>query len=243
VIRRALFAHDGTTAGRADHDVSLEGLADDLVTFLDRLEIPAVHFLGTHTGAMSGLPLAVAHPDRVRSLGLVDCPVRTSGLQQRLVQGLPLELRAEYPTWSEAIRGLGGYLAWYDRTRRPADPDDALRVWQRETIGRCDEAGMGRYVAAMHHFDTGPYLARVPVPSLIIAQTGSDLTKLEDQLKMRLEIPNSEISFVEDAEGDPEVRGSQRSSEVRIVEMAPSEPGIAERYATFLSSHFPLDGQ
>lgn len=88
VIRRALFAHDGTNGGRPDHDLSLEGLANDLVSFLDALGLERVHFLGTHTGAMSGVCLAALHPDRLISLGLLDCPLRTSGLQKLLVRGL-----------------------------------------------------------------------------------------------------------------------------------------------------------
>lgn len=241
VIRRALFAHDGTSGGRSDHDLSLEGLADDLVAFLDALSIERVHFLGTHTGAMSGLPLAALHPDRVRSLCLLDCPLQTSGLQTRLVQGLPEDLQARYPTWSDAIEGLGGYLAWYDQVQRPAPPDEALARWQRETIGRCDDDGMGRYVAAMHHFNTEKYLTQVPVPTLVMAQTGSTLTRLEDQLHMRLMIPNAEIAFIEDVDGEAERRGSQRGTEARIVEMAPSEPGVAARYAAFLAARFPSD--
>jgi pimeloyl-ACP methyl ester carboxylesterase len=241
VIRRALIAHDGTTGGRPDHDLSLDGLANDLVAFLDALEVEAVHFLGTHTGAMSGLPLAVSHPDRVRSLGLLDCPIQTSGLQSLLVQGLPEDLRSKYATWSEAIRALGGYQAWYEVVRAGDDPADPLRAWQRQAIGRCDDEGMERYVAAMHHFDTRSYLDHVTVPTLIVAQTGSRLTSLDDQLLMRVKIPNAELSFVEDRDGGAETRGSQRGSEVRIVEMAPSEPGIAARYAAFLSSHFPAD--
>lgn len=91
----------------------------------------------------------------------------------------------------------------------------------------------------MHHFDIQPYLARVNVPTLVMAQTGSTLTSLEDQLVMRTTIPNSELQFIEDADGPHERRGSQRGSQVRIVEIAPSEPDLAERYARFLDSRFP----
>lgn len=239
VIRRALFAHDGTSSGRPDHDLSLDGLADDLVAFLDALSIESVHFLGTHTGGMSGIPLAVRHPDRVRSLGLLDCPLRTAELQTRLVQNLPDDLRAKYPTWSDAIRGFGGYFAWYDATRPGAGPKDGpVERWQRESLARCDEAGLERYVAAMADFDTEPYLAEVGVPTLILALTGSTVTTLADQLRMRQCIPDAEISFVEDAERAG-TRGSQRGSELRMVQMAPSGPALANRYLSFLEARFP----
>lgn len=238
VICRALFAHDGTTAGRADHDLSLDGLAEDLVVFLDALGIATVHFLGTHTGAMSGIPLAARHPDRVHSLCLLDCPLRTSALQTRLVQNLPDDLRAKYPTWSDALRGFGGYFAWYDATRGGRSGAGPVQKWQRERLSRCDEAGLERYVAAMPDFDIERYLPDVGVPTLILALTGSTVTTLEDQLQMRQCIPDAEISFVEDAERVG-TRGSQRGSEVRIVEMAPSEPDLAGRYLSFLQARFP----
>ncbi|MBO0693590.1 MAG: alpha/beta hydrolase [Acidimicrobiaceae bacterium] len=238
VIRRALFAHDGTTSGRPDHDLSLAGLADDLVAFLDALGIDSVHFLGTHTGGMSGIPLAVRHPERVRSLGLLDCPIRTSALQTRLVQNLPDDLRAKYPTWSDAIRGFGGYFAWYDGTRGGGPGAGPIEQWQRESLSRCDEAGLERYVAAMRDFDTERYLPDVGVPTLIMALTGSTVTTLEDQLRMRQCIPDAEISFVEDAE-KAGTRSSQRGSEVRMVQMAPSQPGLPRRYLSFLEARFP----
>ena len=241
VIRRALFAHDGTSSGRSDHDLSLDGLADDLVTFLDALGVGSVHFLGTHTGAMSGIPLAVRHPDRVRSLALLDCPLRTSGLQTRLVQNLPDDLRAKYPTWSDAIRGFGGYFAWYDGTRGSGGVADPVEKWQREALSRCDEAGLERYVAAMRSFDTERYLAEVAVPTLIMALTGSTVTTLDDQLRMRQGIPDAEISVVEDSERAG-TRGSQRGSEARMVQMAPSEPDLAARYLSFLDARFPRAG-
>jgi len=236
VIRRALFAHDGTGSGRSDHDLSLDGLADDLVAFLDALGIDSAHFLGTHTGGMSGIPLAVRHPDRVRSLGLLDCPLRTSALQTRLVQNLPDDLRAKYPTWSDAIRGFGGYFAWYDATRGAGT--GPIEKWQREGLSRCDDAGLERYVAAMRNFDTEGYLAEVGVPTLIMALTGSTVTTLEDQLRMRQAIPDSEISFVED-DARAHGNGSQRGVEARMVQMAPSEPDLPKRYLSFLEARFP----
>jgi 3-oxoadipate enol-lactonase len=242
VIRRALFAHDGTTAGRPDHDLSLDGLAEDLVAFLDALGIESVHFLGTHTGGMSGIPLAARHPDRVRSLALVDCPLRTSALQTRLVQNLPDDLRAKYPTWSDAIRGFGGYFAWYDATRGGVGAANPVQKWQRENLSRCDPEGLERYVAAMRDFDTEPYLADVGVPTLIVALAASTVTTLEDQMRMRTGIAGSELSLVEDVDGAPGKRGSQRGAEVRIVEMAPSEPGLAARYLSFLDARFPGPG-
>lgn len=54
-----------------------ETQAYDLAELLDELHIPRAHLVGTSTGGNVALRFALAHPDRVRSLTLVDTTVQT----------------------------------------------------------------------------------------------------------------------------------------------------------------------
>ncbi len=51
---------------------TLDELADDLISFLDALEIPTCHILGHSMGGMVVLRAMLAHPERFRSLILMD---------------------------------------------------------------------------------------------------------------------------------------------------------------------------
>ena len=48
----------------------LPDLAEDVVALLDRLDVGSAHYVGLSLGGMTGMALAAAHPERVRSLVL-----------------------------------------------------------------------------------------------------------------------------------------------------------------------------
>src|SRR5258706_9776099 len=48
----------------------------DIVTVLDALELPRVHWIGESSGGLIGLALALAHPERIASLALCNAPTR-----------------------------------------------------------------------------------------------------------------------------------------------------------------------
>jgi pimeloyl-ACP methyl ester carboxylesterase len=55
----------------ADGGYDLDTVTKDVVGLLDALKIDACHFVGVSMGGMVGMRLALAHPERVRSLTLI----------------------------------------------------------------------------------------------------------------------------------------------------------------------------
>jgi pimeloyl-ACP methyl ester carboxylesterase len=203
VLRRDSVGHGFTSAGAPDRDLSLPALADDILRFLDVLEIDSVHYVGERTGAMTGAVLAATHPDRIRSLTLFGCPIVCGeGLQRAMWTMLAPELKERFTGWNDAIAGLGGAFAWHEHVRwLEVVGADAHNAWQLEQLRHCDEGLLERYAAATVDYDIEEYLPQIAVPTLIAAPTSTYRTTLDQQVRLRTLVPTSELEIVEGSWG------------------------------------------
>jgi pimeloyl-ACP methyl ester carboxylesterase len=186
VVRRDMRAHGGSSAGAADHQWSPEGLAAEVVAFVDALGLDRVHYVGESVGGITGIVLGALHPERFASVTLVQTPIRLGPLLQDAMRG-------DYPTWGDALRALGPG-GWVTR-HMPAV--DAHIVWEREQWDRCDGDALARLADATLHVDVGTYVPQVRTPTLILAPAVSPLTSLGDQLLLRTTIPDAQIEVFE----------------------------------------------
>ena len=186
VIRRDMRAHGGSSAGPADHQWSVEALADDVIAFLDALGLQRVHFVGESVGGITAIALGARNPERFASLTLVQTPIRLGRL-------LGDAMRDSYPTWADALRDLGPG-GWVTRHMTPGEP---RTEWERDQWNRCDAAALERLADATLHVDVSDYLAKVAVPTLVLAPSESGLTDLSDQFKLRTTIPDAQIEVFE----------------------------------------------
>jgi pimeloyl-ACP methyl ester carboxylesterase len=187
VIRRDMRAHGRSSAGADDHEWSPESLATDVVAFLDALGLDHVHYVGESLGGITGIVLGALHADRLATLTFVQTPLRTSMLN-------PL-LRGEYPTWPDALRAEGPGN-W---TVRNMDPDDPHTEWHRQQWDANDRDALIRLTEAIteNPVDVEHSLARITVPTLVLAPTESEMTSRQDQLLIQASIPESEIELFE----------------------------------------------
>jgi pimeloyl-ACP methyl ester carboxylesterase len=205
VIRRDSIGHGRTSAGEPDHDISLGGLANDTIAFLDALGLDRVHYFGERTGGMTGITLAARYPERLISLSVLGTPTRCGkALQDAMHAKLPSHLQARYTGWNDAIRGEGGIFAWFDLVGWLQTSDAQKSRWQREQARLCDPDLLERYAEATKTFDVAEHLAQVTTPTLIFAPTASYRTGLADQLTLRQTMPNAQIEVVEGSGGRPD---------------------------------------
>jgi pimeloyl-ACP methyl ester carboxylesterase len=186
VIRRDMRAHGGSSAGPAGHQWSVEGLADDVIAFLDAVGLDRVHYVGESVGGITGIALGALHPERFSSITLVQTPIR-------LGQVLADAMRDGYPTWSDALRDLGPG-GWVTRHMEAAAP---RTEWERKQWDRCDPEALIALADATAGVDVESYLAQVGVPTLILAPALSALTSFSDQIKLRTTIPGAQIEVFE----------------------------------------------
>jgi len=73
---------------------SIEDLADDIVAFLDALNIPSAHITGLSLGGAIGLWLAAKYPDKVKSLSVHSGWSKTDLFVKTLVNGWQVTAKA-----------------------------------------------------------------------------------------------------------------------------------------------------
>jgi len=147
-----------------DYPYSLEMLGEDVIGILDALgvERPAI-FLGTSIGGMIGQALGLRHADRFRALILVATTSRTPPDAQ--------------PMWAqriEAIRkdGMEAQVQptlerWLSPGFRTRDPETTK--WVADMIRGTPLAGMIGCAKAIQKLDYTDQLARITLPTLLIA--------------------------------------------------------------------------
>jgi pimeloyl-ACP methyl ester carboxylesterase len=192
VIRRDLRAHGGSSAGDPAHDWTPDTLAEDVVAFLDALGLERVHYVGESVGGITGVVLGARFPERLRTLTLVQTPIR-------LGQVLQDAMRGPYPDWASALRDLGPG-GWVVRNMPADSPDPEVRArvaWERAQWERADADALVRLADATRFVDVADRLAAVAVPTLVLAPACSALTPLADQFALRTTIPDAEIEVFE----------------------------------------------
>jgi 3-oxoadipate enol-lactonase len=185
VLRRDMRAHGGSSAGDAGHEWSPEALADEVAWFLDAVGVEQAHYIGESVGGITGIVLGARYPERFRTITLVQTP-----LHLRPVGDL---MRDGFESWASAIRALGpgGWV-----TRNMAS-DDPRTDWERAQWERCDTEALCRLADATPAVDVTGYVGAIRVPTLILGPAASPLTTLEDQLYLRVTIPEAELELFE----------------------------------------------
>ncbi|MEZ5832145.1 MAG: alpha/beta fold hydrolase [Dongiaceae bacterium] len=147
-----------------DYPYSLEMLADDVIGVLDHLGIarPAI-FLGISIGGMVGQALALRHAKRFRAIILSNTVSRT-----------PPEGRAMWNQRIETVRreGLKSQVQptlerWLSAEFRARDPETTK--WVADMVRATPAAGFIGCARAIQQLDYTDQLARVALPTLIIA--------------------------------------------------------------------------
>jgi pimeloyl-ACP methyl ester carboxylesterase len=160
----------------------------DIVTVLDALELPCVHWIGESSGGLIGLALALAQPERIASLALCNAPTRIPD-NIRKIYSLDRESAAA------AIRahGVGHWCRetlGYRLDVKHASPE--LCEWY---IAEMDKTRPDVAAALMECFeavDLMPHLGQVRAPVLLLSGDQSKIAS-EHQAAFAKTLPDGRV--------------------------------------------------
>ena len=175
----------------------MDTLLDDLVRVLDHLGLDAVHYVGLSMGGFIGMRLAARHPERVRTLCLLDTSAgpedRLKALRYRLMAGA-------YPLLGIAPLRRPVSRVMFGRTFL-AGPRAAevLRAWA-EVLGRNDRTGTTRAIRGVtDRTAVAPELARISAPTLVVVGAEDVATPVARARAVADAIPGARLVVVDGA--------------------------------------------
>ena len=178
-------------------------LVDDAIAVMDRHEIQKAVFMGLSLGGMTGLGVALAHPQRIEAL--ICCNARADA-PAPYVKGWQDRLAAIAVGGMETIIA-GTIERWFGAGFRQHDPATVARFV--ETIRTMDVNGYHGCVAALMALDYKRHLERISVPSLFIAGA-NDLAAPPDVMReMAACVPNAKFALLPGASHISNVENSK----------------------------------
>jgi pimeloyl-ACP methyl ester carboxylesterase len=180
--------------GKKDADWSGERLCRDIVNLLDRLCIEKIHWEGESSGGIVGLMFAANYPGRIKSLTLINTPLKFPDEMLRTYsQG--------YSDPATAIKTLG-FKQWVEQTmgrRIDGAGDGKITDWFRS-----EQSKTSTDVAAafMRIFQTADFIGRldeIKVPVLFMMGERNLNVPPEQLTLMRRKLPGVEIIVFKNA--------------------------------------------
>jgi len=182
-----VLRYDGRGQGQSSVSpgpYTISRLAADVVSLLDKLKIPRVHFCGLSMGGMVGMSLALQTPDRLGKVILSNTAPKI---------GSP-------DVWNARIESVqrGGMAAvvegvldrWFTPGFRAQSPTAIEST--RQMLLDSPAEGYIACCAAVRDMDARDSIARIRIPTLIISGKHDPVTAPRDGREMAEQIPGAE---------------------------------------------------
>lgn len=192
--RYRCLAPDNRDVGQSDYagaPYSIHDLAGDLAEFLDQLGVSAAHVVGLSLGGMIAQEFALAAPERVLSLALVNTLARTDEWFAGTLRSFELIRRqvADTPSFFEAI------LSWWVSHRffEESERTTWLRWLLHQTPHPQRLDGFLRQLDAIRGHDALDRLGAIRCPVLVLAGEDDGVMPARYSRQMAARLPQAEL--------------------------------------------------
>lgn len=189
-----VITFDNRGAGRSsapDRPYSIEGMAEDVVSLLDALEIDKAHVLGLSMGGYIAQELALHHPDRVDRLVLLSTAPTIDGYGRAILDAL-MRVRKTNISREGFMRVMAPlvyspeFLEDHDRLER------AITTSLANPYPQQDHAYL-RQAQAIMRFDAAPRLGDLKQQTLVVHGVDDTLIPIRNGHRLAELIPNADI--------------------------------------------------
>jgi pimeloyl-ACP methyl ester carboxylesterase len=186
------------TGQGAGNPYSVDGQAVLFFALLDQLSVKQAILVGNSAGGTVALQMALAHPERVQALVLVDAAIYDSG-------GFPSWLRPVISSrWAYRIglyvaRSLAGQaeklgqLAWHDPSRQPAD---YLMQYRKQLQVADWDVGLWESSRAVRPLNQVARLAELKMPVLVLTGDDDRIVPTSNSVRLAGAIPGAELVII-----------------------------------------------
>ena len=181
VVRMDLRGHGESQVPPPEPPLSMDRLVQDVRELLDHLGCGAVHIVGNSAGGYLAQNLAMASPERVRSLMLFGS---TPGLKN-----------SQAHTWLPRVarRGCATSSPRRSRTASRTATTSGHIEWFLDEAAKNDTAYIGRFVGLMTTLWWADELPRIKCPTLLVMPGAETVGSTQNYEIMRAKIPDCEL--------------------------------------------------
>lgn len=155
--------------------LSYDLIASDMVALLDQLEIDAVHIVGNKDGGITGLVMAMEHPERVKSLVAASVNWSPAGFQTWFVD------------WLKGVT-LDEWDGMVGEMYRTVAPDPSIMALMLEK---------DRNLLMTQPTFTLEQLGTITAPVLVLAGADEEVIELSHIEEMAAALPNAELVLID----------------------------------------------
>jgi len=157
--------------------------------------------VGNSAGGTIAMQTALAYPDRVTALILVDAAVYTGGGAPAWLRPLfaTPQLRRLGPLFMRQIQTRGMELlrlSWHDPSRIPAE---TIALYQKPLKAENWDKALWELVVASRESDLPGRLKELQMPCLVITGDDDRVVPTADSLRLAEELPNATLAVIEKA--------------------------------------------
>jgi pimeloyl-ACP methyl ester carboxylesterase len=162
-----------------DYEWNVDDFLNDIIAVLDHFGLPEVHWVGESSGGTLGMGLAATHPERVKSLVLMDAPAHpysdpTTWEDNSMDQSSPQEAIRKYGLEEWCRVTLGRRL---DLDKSSAE----LQHWYNVETGKNADSSAIGWSDVNTKLDLRPLLPKITAPTLILAGEKSPIVGKQQQ--------------------------------------------------------------
>jgi 3-oxoadipate enol-lactonase len=188
VVRPDMRGYGRSTPMPLDYPWSLDGIIDDFVQLMDRLEIERFHLVGAKTAGGIAVRFAASKPERIRSL-----TISGARINRKESSGSRPETRALIERG-----GVESYARATMAGRLGSDSSPEMLEGWIKLMGATPTSTMLGFLSRMSGVDVTDELGRIVCPTLVLApETWAGGNAVAETRVWQQRIPDSELVAVE----------------------------------------------